>query len=185
MATPRIGHKLKTMTWDERRAQFVVAYDGDLEHAARAVGIDIEMAKEWEDSQWFKDGQEVKQSNARADRIRQGMGALPSIVADIMDVKAFITAVMLGEIRETQILKLRNDSGEEYFDEVKVPPKIAERLKAADLLLKAGGAYVERKEVKLEGGEKPIQVDAVDLQDRVAALGEAVEAIAQDDDAPQ
>ena len=58
------------------------------------------------------------------------------------------------------------------------------RLRASEAMGKALGAFVEKKEVTVEGGEKPIKmsVHPQDLEDRLAALTKKGELTKQDDE---
>lgn len=144
-------------TLNEKKKQFVLAYNGDTADAMRIAGF-VGSAHELE-----KKGNEFLKDPIIADAIRERSKYIASslrIIAQREEVQAFWTDIMRNH--DPNALPEQDKHGT-----TKPPENIpmANRLKASEFLAKADGQFIERVDIRQQVSFVDLVQDAYDIPD--------------------
>ena len=144
------------MALTERQKRFVDFYiqTGNASEAARRSGYSANIANR------------IGTENLAKPVIREAIDArlkeLDSArTADTKEILEFMTSVMRGEVTEVVVTTVRVEKGLSKVKKVKVPVKVHDRLRAAELLAKIHGAFVVKQEIEINGNVPVVLVDDV------------------------
>lgn len=162
-------NKLERLGLSPLQRLFVAAFDGDVEATASRVNLPIETARSWARASWFSEALKARSEREATRASNARNAALREAVADRTEIQAMWSEVMRGQ----RLPVVDPDTGLPELDDHGAPmfsgePSMRDRLNAAKLLADSLGMNVQT--VVLEGGDKPVLVKHVEIEERLALL---------------
>lgn len=169
----------KRLGLDPIQQLFVAAFDGDpistqkriaYDHGDGVIRPTEEEARSWVRCDWFTEALWMRSEREAKLAAQIRKDDLRVAVADRAELQALWSAIARGE--QTPMIDpdtkqpMLDAKGKPMFNP---PPAMKERLAASKMLADSLGMNVQT--VVHEGGTKPIQVQEVDLEERVKMLG--------------
>lgn len=139
---------------NDRQGLFVSEYLKDMNATQAAIRAGYSQKTAYSQGQRLLKNVEIKR--AIDDLLLQ---VRKSNVADTVEIEEYLTAVMRGEMKETEMINVGNFEQEL----VEVPAKQTTRIKAAELLGKRYSMWTDKQEIDLN--QQVVFVDDVPLDD--------------------
>jgi hypothetical protein len=170
-----VSKQYKRLGLDPLQQLFVAAFDGDPISTQKRIAVDggdgfliptEEEARSWVRCDWFTEALRARSEREAKFAAQMRRDDMRFAVADRAELQALWTAIARGEqvpmVDPDTKQPLLDKQGKPRFHD---PPSMRDRLAASKMLADSLG--MNTQVVVHEGGEKPIVVQKVDLEERV------------------